>query len=263
MRKLLLGAVAFGALAASPVLAADIPVRAPVYQPPPPPVIAFYNWSGCYAGGNGGGVWLHKDYTLRSAGATLDGVTALAVAPLGVGLGGHDASDGIGGVQAGCNWQVGGWVFGVQGDFDWTNATGRHLDPIVGLTTLDSRTKSLASVTGRVGYAWDRFLGYVKGGGAWERDDYTWFVTAVPAVAVGASENRGGWTVGIGGEYAFTNWLTGFIEYDYYDFGTRTITFASVGGGGFATVDVRETKNVVKAGLNFKFGPVGPVMAGY
>jgi hypothetical protein len=31
---------------------------------------------------------------------------------------------------------------------------------------LTSNTKSLASVTGRVGYAWDRFLGYVKGGGA-------------------------------------------------------------------------------------------------
>src|SRR5713101_4286569 len=226
MRKLLLATVALGALAAAPVLAADIPVRAPAYRAPPPPVIAFYNWSGCYVGGNGGGLWLHKDYTLRSAGATLDGVTALAVAPLGIGLGGHDASDGIGGIQAGCNWQVGGWVFGVQGDFDWTNATGRHLDPIVGLTTLDSRTKSLASVTGRVGYAWDRFLGYVKGGGAWERSDFSVQVGGLSFAT--ASTTQSGWTVGVGGEYAFLNWLTGFIEYDYYNFSNNNNSTALV-----------------------------------
>ena len=36
-----------------------------------------------------------------------------------------------------------------------------------------------------------------------------------------AGETRGGWTVGVGGEYAFTNYLSGFVEYNYYDFGTR------------------------------------------
>ena len=93
-----------------------------------------------------------------------------------------------------------------------------------------SRIKSLASVTGRVGYGWDRFLGYVKGGGAWERDDYT--ITILPASRP-ASATRSGWTVGIGGEYAFTNWLSGFVEYNYYDFGKRSLTFLSPGGGVF------------------------------
>jgi hypothetical protein len=32
---------------------------------------------------------------------------------------------------------------------------------------------SQVPVTGCIGYAWDRFLGYVKGGGAWERDELT------------------------------------------------------------------------------------------
>jgi opacity protein-like surface antigen len=32
------------------------------------------------------------------------------------------------------------------------------------------------------------------------------------------SETRNGWTIGVGGEYAFLDWLTGFIEYDYYGF---------------------------------------------
>ena len=84
------------------------------------------------------------------------------------------------------------------------------------------RIKSLATVTGRVGYAWDRFLGYVKGGGAWERDEY--HVTISPATTVAtAGETRSGWTVGVGGEYAFTDYLSGFVEYNYYDFGTRDI----------------------------------------
>ena len=80
--------------------------------------------------------------------------------------------------------------------------------------------QSLASVTGRVGYAWDWFLGYVKGGGAWVQGDFGFQVAALP-VAPTVSLSQSGWTVGVGGEYAFLNWLTGFIEYDYYTFNNR------------------------------------------
>src|SRR5713226_1392721 len=203
MRNLLFGSVAVVALIAGPANAADLAVKAaPVYKAPPP-VVTYYNWTGCYIGGHVGGLWARKDWTL----APPDPAFA---------LGSHDANSWLGGVQAGCDYQFnGGWVIGIQGDYAWTDANGSNIDAVVDLTTNSSRIRSLATVTGRVGYAWDRFLGYVKGGGAWERDDYTWFVTAAPAVAIGASENRGGWTVGIGGEYAFTDWLTGFIEYDY------------------------------------------------
>ena len=78
----------------------------------------------------------------------------------------------------------------------------------------------LASVTGRIGYAWDRFLGYVKLGGAFQRSTYSLLVAGLTGAT--ASETRFGWTAGIGGEYAFLDWLTVFVEYDYYDFGTKT-----------------------------------------
>ena len=52
-----------------------------------------------------------------------------------------------------------------------------------------SNVKGLSSVTGRVGYAWDRFLGYVKGGGAWEKDEYT-LVTAGSAIAYGEPDSQ-------------------------------------------------------------------------
>ena len=86
------------------------------------------------------------------------------------------------------------------------------------------KVKSLASVTGRVGYVWDRFLGYVSGGLAWERDDY-WATTILLGTAYTARETRSGWTIGVGGEYAFTNFLSGFVEYGCYDYGTREIAF--------------------------------------
>jgi outer membrane immunogenic protein len=251
MKKLVLSTVALAAMVAAPAMAADMAVRAPVYKAPPPIVV--FNWTGCYIGANGGGLWVNKDYSLRSVGINPFGAVAFPA----IGFGSHDANSGLGGLQIGCNYQVpgSGWVFGIQGDYDWTDAKGSHLDPFGGLTTLSSRTKSLASVTGRVGYAWDRFLGYVKGGGAWERDDYSWYATGLPALALTGSETRGGWTVGIGAEYAFTNWITGFVEYDYYDFGTRSVGFAFTPV--VASFDIHERKSVVKAGINFLFGGPG------
>ncbi len=74
-----------------------------------------------------------------------------------------------------------------------------------------------------------------------------------------ARETRPGWTIGIGGEYAFTNVLSGFVEYNYYDFGTRQIAFTpQVVGLGPAFVDINETKSVVRAGLNLRFGYAAP-----
>jgi outer membrane immunogenic protein len=240
MKKFLFASVALAALVASPALAADLRRPAPPAYKAPPAVVAYYNWSGCYLGGHGGGLFARKEWT---------------DAPTGFGLGSHDADSWLAGAQVGCNVQVsGGWVFGIQGDYAWTDAKGSHTD-VLGFTN-NTQIKSLASVTGRVGYAWDRFLGYVKGGGAWERDNYDFAFGGVTLAT--ASETRGGWTAGIGGEYAFTQNLTGFVEYNYYDFGTRSNTFSDG-----SIIDIKERKSVAKGGLNFKFDWGGPVTARY
>ena len=137
--------------------------------------------------------------------------------------------------------------------------------------TIRSETGCLASrvttssVTGRVGYAWDRFLLYVKGGGAWERDDYAVLIGGFNLATV--AETRGGWTLGLGGEYAFLDFITGFIEYDFYGMGTRTNTFATCTvaacGTAIFPVDIKENKQVLKVGLNFKFGPTPPLVGRY
>src|SRR5262249_8113862 len=126
-----------------------------------------------------------------------------------------------------------------------------------------SKVRSLASVTGRIGYAWGRFLGYVRGGGAWERDDY-WATTIILGTAYAARETRSGGTIGVGGESAFPTVLSGFLEYNYYDFGPRQIAFTpQVVGLGPAFVDINETKSVVRAGLNVRFGGYAAPGANY
>ena len=248
MKKLALAFSLVGLFAGS-AMAADLPAR-PVYKAPPP-VVPLYSWTGCFIGGNGGGLWVRKEYSVP-----------------GTNLGSHDANSGLWGVQVGCDYQfAGGWVIGIQGDYDWTNASGSHLDAATGVTHAHT-TKSLASVTGRLGYAWDRFLLYVRGGGAWERDNYSstfppfGVIAVFPGFTATASETRGGWTIGVGGEYAFTNFLSGFIEYDYYNFGTRTVNFTNPNTLALIPIDIRERKSVIKGGLNFRFGG-GPVVARY
>lgn len=149
---------------------------------------------------------------------------------------------------------AGGFVLGVQGDYAWADAEGSHDSTREVGVAYHSKVKSLARITGRLGYAWGRFLGYLKGGGAWEHDDY-WATTIILGTAYTARETRSAWTIGVGGEYAFTNVVSAFVEYNYFDFGTRQVAFTpQVVGLEPAFVDVKETKSVVRAGLNFRFG---------
>jgi outer membrane immunogenic protein len=262
MKKFLLASAALIAFGL-PASAADLAVKAPMYKAPPP--IRVFSWTGCYVGGNIGGIWSSKEWTDRDP---LFGNPAF----VGTNWGTHNASGWLGGLQAGCDYQfAGGWVIGIAGDYDWTNANSSSAVAFPFLApgfSTRSNINNLASVTGRLGYAWDRFLGYVKGGGAWERDDYTVLFNGVGLAS--ASATRSGWTVGIGGEYAFTDWVSVFAEYDYYSFGTRSSAlvcgpvncFGAVNVGNW---DIKDTKSVFKVGLNFRFGSVGkgPVVARY
>jgi outer membrane immunogenic protein len=252
MKKFLLATAAL-IVPAGPAMSADM--RAPVRKAPPP-VVPAWSWTGCYVGGHAGGLWADaKDWVVRTPGGAFFGQS----------LGGHVADGRIGGVQAGCDYHfAGGFVIGIQGDYGWTDAEGSHDSTREIGVAYHSKVKSLASVTGRIGYAWDRFLGYVRGGGAWQRDEY-WATTIILGTAYTAQTTRSGWTVGVGGEYAFTNVLSGFVEYSYYDFGTRQISLTpQVVGLGPAFVDIKAATSVVRAGLNVRFGGwTAPVVAKY
>jgi outer membrane immunogenic protein len=249
MNRLILAGAAVGALLTGSATAADMRIRKAPPPPPAPPV--FFSWTGCYIGGHIGGLWAEKEWFVRDPNFP---------EVFGQSEGTHDADGFLGGVQAGCDYQfAGGFVIGIAADYAWTDAEGSNVSLVFGDEN-HSKVESLASVTGRIGYAWDRFLLYVKGGGAWEEDEYHYINSDIGR----ASETRSGWTVGVGGEYAFTNFLTGFIEYNYYDFGTRDLTFVEPDAETYIA-GIDETKSVLKAGLNFRFGGWGktPVVARY
>jgi outer membrane immunogenic protein len=241
MRKFLLATAALIAFA-GPAIAADM--RAPVYKAPPP-VVPAWSWTGCFVGGHAGSLWTKQDWTNLTPGGDF----------FGAWLGRHQANSWLGGVQAGCDYQfAGGFVIGIQGDYAWTDAAGSHDSAREIGVAYHSKAKSLASLTGRAGYAWDRFLGYVRGGGAWQRNDYSASTIILGTVYAG-TETRSGWTVGVGGEYAFTNVLSGFVEYSYYDYGTGRVPLTPLLAGlRPGLVDVKESTSVVRAGLNIRFG---------
>src|SRR4051794_17262585 len=84
-----------------PVLRAPAPLPAPIFAAPAP-ILAFFTWTGCYAGGNMGGIWIRKDMSLADPSRN----SRLGPVPVGASLGGHSADSWIGGVQGGCNYQI-------------------------------------------------------------------------------------------------------------------------------------------------------------
>lgn len=225
--------VALGAQAAS---AADM--SRPVYKAPPPAVVAAYNWSGFYIGGHIGYGWGSEE------------ATDFTVTPAVVGA--TDPDGFIGGLQAGYNWQVDRWVFGIEGDWSWTGANG---GTVLGAATPFTADHSwYATLTGRLGYAWDSWMWYVKGGAAWADTEYTLLTVGT------VSDTRVGWTIGTGVEWALApNW-SAKLEYNYLDFSNDSFVYPVPG-----TVDVDTQVHLVKLGLNYRFGDYGkaPVAARY
>ena len=83
----------------------------------------------------------------------------------------HDDTSWIAGGQIGYRWQTANWVFGIEGMWSGTdlkNNAPSQLLADAGFTNRFRGTEinSIYSVTGQVGYAWDRWLAYAKGGWA-------------------------------------------------------------------------------------------------
>jgi outer membrane immunogenic protein len=259
VKKTLLASVSIVALLlARPSLAADLSKRMPVKAPPmavPPPV---FSWTGCYIGGHIGGGWGRKTITdtpdsLLVAFSSFESVKSVE----------DNTSGFLGGGQVGCNYQFAvPWVIGIEGDISAANLRGNVTSPFSPHSVFSIKTNWLASVTPRLGYAWDRWLLYVKGGVAWDHDSYS----AQYLGTYTASETPSGWTIGAGLEWAFAdNWSAKF-EYDYYDFGSKNVTFNNPNFGppvGTQVETVKQTIQAVKFGINYRFGGPWPVTAHY
>lgn len=223
MKKFLLSSVAaLGIVAAGAASAADLPSRkgpvvAPVYVPA-------FTWTGFYVGANAGYAWGNVNASVTNFTRT-------------VSIGDLDGF--VGGGQVGYNYQMGQFVLGVEADIqgaDLSTGSNAFGDSV--------STEYFGTVRARVGLAFDRFLPYVTGGWA-----YGNVKTVVGGVGSTDKTHTGGYAIGAGLEYAFTNNWTAKVEYLYVDLGEKNaFTVNNVAG-----VKMGTDFSVVRAGVNYKF----------
>jgi len=251
-----------------------------------------YNWTGFYIGGHIGGAWADRNGHDRF---DRDNNCWSGVCFDDNGFGRNDGRFIVGG-QIGFNYQVNQWVWGVEGQI--SALTNQDNDSACGFFTRTSdgmrdhlfncnnRGNWVATIAARLGVTFGQtgnWLLYVKGGGAFAdsrfgvrlRDDCLGVMgTTFCGNNFAFNDNndtRTGWMFGAGLEYgAWGNW-SWKLEYNFMDFGHRNIHFdnmvlSCVGCDLRRDLDADLRVNVVKFGLNYRFGaaPVAaPVAARY
>ena len=289
-RVALLGSALVMLAAGCPVLAADMPLKAP------PPVVDPWTWTGVYAGANGGYSWGRADTDYRQTSQTIGTITTTTLGgaiidvttiagPVTTFFANDKANmDGwLGGIQVGHNWQFNQWLVGLEGDFQITDQRGGStfcdiagcgLGSSVAIT--DFHLDWFSTIRGRAGWIWDnRLLLYATGGLAIGHvtSEYNLAVNGLaPNAAFRSRDIQFGYAVGGGGEYRFTPRWSFKLEYLFMDLGSVDAALSTSGTTGpiIATIGDRRfiltatstynalfstdlTDHVVRAGVNYRF----------
>jgi outer membrane immunogenic protein len=191
------------------------------------PVVAAHTWAGAYVGLNLGVGVSNSDWTvLASAAPFADAVAGDSLSRRMAGP--------LGGIQAGYNFQSGPLVFGIEALANGSLVRGERAAPFNAADDqLKVEMRALLAATGRVGYAWDNSLAYVKGGVAAALIHASAKDTTAPFTGSGSDNNwRVGPTIGVGFEYAVNRTVSVALEYNYihlrdadYELGDTTGTY--------------------------------------
>jgi opacity protein-like surface antigen len=215
--------------------------KAPVYKSPVGQAV--YQWTGFYIGGQLGAGWGSTRWAFDGVGAT-----------------DMHAEGFLGGGDIGFNYQVGQWVFGVEGSVSRTNIRAVAPCPTGFFYNCEAEMNWLSTVTGRIGYAyWDRLLVYAKGGAAiaHDRDTFVCNTGALPTIStvtlVGCpsrsdSNTKAGWTVGWGSEFGLTPNISVNGEISYFNLGSEHANLAGM------AAEIQRDGFISTIGLRFRFG---------
>jgi len=219
---------------------------------------AVFSWTGFYIGGNLGAKWANFDETLSGP------VNSIVFSR------GESNTEFLGGGQIGYLWQTGQFVFGIEADVDSTRlgdsvTVDRAVSPFAVGDTLPVRNTWQSSVRGRLGWAFDRTLLYVTGGGAWGNLKTTGTfvpVGALPGLTVSRDKTGFGWTVGGGVDYMLAGgWSLGaeyrFTRFDRdNDFALGALAISTTATTPISATTHLDTQEVT-ARISYHFGGGG------
>ena len=221
MTKSIRTGIAVAALLIAPIAAqaADLPtVKAPAYSVP-----SYANWTGFYVGINAGYGFGKSEWD----------VPLVSPEPKGA----------VAGLTLGYNFQTGSWMWGVEGDVDYSGMKGdvdlpdaRDLRNQEQLARHRARAPRLCRLEQLAALRHRRRRhGRHQGRATRPCSD--------------ASKSKVGWTAGLGVEYAMrSNWSVK-LEYLYVDLGSFDCGIAC----GAVTDNVSFSANLVRAGVNYRF----------
>jgi outer membrane autotransporter protein len=215
-------------------------VKAPVL------VQVAYDWTGFFVGGSFGALNGRTKWDFPAFGTNTDPRFAGALY----------------GGQIGYDRQFGKWVVGIEGAAYGSNASGARACPNGVFFTCETDVAWIGTATAKLGYAfWNRSLVYVRGGGAFGDLGVTTRCNTgnvgSPVLGLAANcaesstQNRVGWTVGIGSEFALSRNWTVRTETNYFDMGRERYNFQPSN----LDADVHQTGFISTVGLNYRFAP--------
>jgi outer membrane immunogenic protein len=252
-------------LLASPVMAADMPIKNSL----PPPAAPVLSWTGVYFGLNAG--WLAADNSMVNQatpgvdpGVDVQDLAALATRDFSLG----NKSGFIGGAEIGYNYQFNNWVAGIEADMQ--GIAGQAVNGSITSTsgTLSSAlsgsmdTRWLGTLRARFGFLpTPTLLVYGTGGLAYSEVSATTSLNQTDTGFTGSGTGGDGfaqlvtgWTAGGGVEWMFTQSWSAKLEYLHYDLGTTSFTWQATDNRGGVyqneTTSIHNQGNIVRVGLN-------------
>lgn len=225
------------ALGVNTASAADMPTK--MYQPPA--VVAEPSWTGFYFGGSVGGAWDNLNETNGPGGIAASKLQSADLSGTSV----------VVGVHAGYNWEFNRWVVGVEGDISGLPFRKARIAPNATAGNVEASLSGLASLRGRIGYAFGQNLIYGTGGVGWIGENFlnvpgdlvssrSHLVTPIQTVPV----------VGGGYEYKVTRNMTAGLEgLVFVNSGSQTLTNSTGRNYSFKAGNV----TVVRAKVSFNW----------
>lgn len=201
-----------------------------------------FSWTGFYVGGHAGLA------TGDTSGGIVDAPSFLSTD--------YNLEGALYGAHAGYNYQMGQTVLGIEGTYSGSDIDGKT-SCVFNLFSCQRELDWLATIEGRLGYAFGPTMVYARGGVAWGELETTndFFIPGL--LTTTGSETHTGWTAGFGIEHALGKNVVARIEYAHIDLGEEsTPQTVSIFGSPVGTIptEVDAEIDTIKVGLSFKFG---------